>query len=325
MGERERRYSLAMLLDGKGGARELDDEQVREWSPGDGLLWIDLNLNSKAGRHWLVSESGINSNAVAVLLAGETRPRSLSFEDGLAVIMRGINMSPGAVPDDMVAVRMYLQRDRIVTTRRRKIGSVKDVRDRLLAGNGPRTVGEFLVVMTNCLADHIETAVENIENQLDDLSTEVVGGDIAAARSNLSGLRRQAAAIRRYLAPQRDAIERLARTSGELLREGEIFDLREEADHLTRYVENLDLARENALVIQEELMNRIAQEQNARMYLLSIVAAIFLPLSFVTGLLGMNVAGLPGTENPNAFIFSALVMIVLGVGLVGFFRWKKWI
>ena len=72
-------------------------------------------------------------------------------------------------------------------------------------------------------------------------------------------------------------------------------------------------------------MNRIAQEQNARMYLLSVVAAIFLPLTFVTGLLGMNVAGLPGTENPNGFLFSAAVMISLGIALGLYFKWKKWI
>ncbi len=72
-------------------------------------------------------------------------------------------------------------------------------------------------------------------------------------------------------------------------------------------------------------MNRIAQEQNSRMYLLSVVAAIFLPLTFVTGMLGMNVAGLPGTVNPDAFLISAVVMVVLGIALVAYFKWRKWI
>jgi zinc transporter len=73
------------------------------------------------------------------------------------------------------------------------------------------------------------------------------------------------------------------------------------------------------------MLNRVAQEQNARMYVLSIVAAIFLPLSFVTGLLGMNVAGLPGTDDPNGFRISAAVMISLGVALIGFFKWRRWL
>ena len=72
-------------------------------------------------------------------------------------------------------------------------------------------------------------------------------------------------------------------------------------------------------------MNRVAHEQNARIYLLSVIAAIFLPLTFVTGLLGMNVAGLPGTQNPIAFTLSLLLMAVLGFGLALLFKWKRWI
>ena len=60
------------------------------------------------------------------------------------------------------------------------------------------------------------------------------------------------------------------------------------------------------------------------MYLLSIVAAIFLPLSFLTGVFGMNVAGLPGLENPKAFSYLALGMGLLAVGLLGFMRWRRW-
>jgi hypothetical protein len=170
--------------------------------------------------------------------------------------MRGINMNPGAVPDDMVAVRMFIDQDRIISSRRRAVLSIVDVRDSLLAGKGPKMVGDFLITLTGCLAGRIE---------------------------------------------------------------------REEGDHLTRHIEDLDLARENALVTQEELMNRVAQEQNSRMYLLSVVAAIFLPLTFVTGLLGMNVAGLPGTESPCGFVFSAAIMILTGIALAGYFRWRKWI
>jgi zinc transporter len=195
----------------------------------------------------------------------------------------------------------------------------------LLAGKGPATVGQFLVSITGRLTDRIADAVDNIERLLEDLDATLAEGDVDAVRSSLGVVRRQAAAIRRHLAPQRDALDRLARSSSALLSEAEQFELREEGDQLTRHIEDLDLARENALVTQEELMNMVALEQNARMYLLSVIAAIFLPLSFVTGLLGMNVAGLPGTANPYGFLISAAVMIGLGIGLVAYFKWKRWI
>ena len=105
----------------------------------------------------------------------------------------------------------------------------------------------------------------------------------------------------------------------------EDHDLRQEADRITRYLEDLDLARERAVVLQEELLSHIAQEQNSRMYVLSIVAAIFLPLTFITGLLGMNVGGLPGLESPAGFAWSIAIMIVSGIALFIFFRWKRWL
>ena len=144
-------------------------------------------------------------------------------------------------------------------------------------------------------------------------------------RKTLSGLRRQIAAVRRFLAPQRDALDRLYRQPGKLLSDTESNDLREEADRMTRYLEDIDLARERLVVMQEEFLAVQAQQQNSRMYVLSVVAAVFLPLTFVTGLLGMNVGGLPGLESPNGFLASIVVMVVAGAALLTFFRWKRWL
>ncbi len=138
-------------------------------------------------------------------------------------------------------------------------------------------------------------------------------------------LRRQAVRIRRFLVPQRDGLERLSRQQTELMSDADRFELREEADRLTRYLEDLDLVRERAMVAQEELLANYAQEQNSRMYLLAIVAAVFLPLSFLTGLMGMNVAGLPGTENPAAFLLLVLLMIGVAVAILFALKWRRWL
>ena len=175
------------------------------------------------------------------------------------------------------------------------------------------------------MGSHAEELRHHPLSNVHHIDAALAEGDVDAVRGNLSIVRRQAAAIRRHLAPQRDALDRLARWSSALLTDKEQFELREEGDHLTRHIEDLDLARENALVTQEELMNKVALEQNARMYLLSVVAAIFLPLTFITGLLGMNVGGLPGVDSHEGFVGSLLVMAVAALGLVVFFRWKKWL
>ena len=137
--------------------------------------------------------------------------------------------------------------------------------------------------------------------------------------------RRQTAAVRRFLAPLRDALESLFRNSKGILDDERSFRIREQSDRITRYVEDLDLVRERILVVHEELLNRVAQEQNARVYLLSIVAAIFLPITFITGLFGMNVAGLPGVDDPRSFWLVAGIMTVVSAGVIVWLRLRRWL
>ena len=320
-----KRFRFAVLFDGAGGCKELVPDEVEKWSESDGLLWIDCDQTSQETRHWLEYESGASEAIANILLAGETRPRTVVQPNGLVVILRGINMNPGAVPDDMVAVRIWLQKNRIITSHRRSMFSIDDIRNSLLAGDGPRTAGEFLVALTGFLSGRIGASIDNIEQLIDDIDSQILSGAVGDLRTTLGVVRRQAAAIRRHLTPQRDALDRLSRADSDILTSAEVHDIREAGDHVMRQLEDLDLARENAFVTQEELMNRIAQEQNARMYLLSIVSAVFLPLMFVTGLLGMNVAGLPGTSDPNGFLYAIVIMVIFGTGMAIYFKLKKWI
>ena len=93
---------------------------------------------------------------------------------------------------------------------------------------------------------------------------------------------------------------------------------------MTRYVEDLDEARERASVTHEELLNRLAELTNRRMYLLTMIAAIFLPLSFVTGLLGINVGGIPGAEDRRAFLIVIGLLVGISSAQWIYFRWRKW-
>jgi zinc transporter len=100
--------------------------------------------------------------------------------------------------------------------------------------------------------------------------------------------------------------------------------LREIYDRQVRLVEDLDSVRERLGVIHEELVSRLSDQLNKRMYVLSIVAALFLPLSFLTGLLGINVAGIPGEDYPHAFwVFTGMLVVLIAFQMWFFVR-KKW-
>ena len=310
-------------LDGAGGGVAEDADSITEVSSVEGFHWYHLKCDEESALAWLQRQA-LDPSVIAAVTEIETRPRAMPLAGGMLVVLRGVNTNPGADPEDMVSVRFWFTENIVLSTRRRKLLSIEDVRNCIEDRKGPKTPGEFVILAIERLADRIGSVVDKIEDELTHVEECLAQQKVPELRRQLSTLRRQTASIRRYLAPQREALGTLLR-SRSVFGDADIQLLHLEADRMTRYVEDLDLARERTLLLQEELQSRIAEEQNARMYVLSIVAAIFLPLSFLTGVFGMNVAGLPGTENPAGFIFVALGMALIGVGLIVFMRWRKWL
>ena len=318
-------FLYAYRLGHNGREAALDSAAVRRWTPADGRIWVHIDVADAEACRWLAQDADLPDGVVDTLLADETRPRSVVTERGALVVLRGVNTNPGEDPEDMVSVRLWVDAERVISTRRRRLLAMIDVRNALHSGTGPETPGALLAMVVERLADRIGDFVGSIDDRLDEFEEGVRPGDSPTFRTQLAALRRQIAAVRRFLAPQRDALERLNRQSISYLDESDAHALRQESDRITRYLEDLDLARERAIVLQEELLSQLAQQQNTRMYVLSIVAAVFLPLTFVTGLLGMNVGGLPGVDSPFGFNLSLIVMFGAGAVLLAYFRWKKWL
>ena len=89
-------------------------------------------------------------------------------------------------------------------------------------------------------------------------------------------------------------------------------------------MEDIDLVREQALVLQEQLLNITVEQQNARMYVLALITAVFLPITFITGVFGMNVGGLPGIEAPRGFFNVMITTLIIAGAVLALFRWRRW-
>jgi zinc transporter len=225
----------------------------------------------------------------------------------------------------MVALRMLFTEKRIITLRRRRLMALQDIQAEITAGKGPAGAGEFLVKVAERVADRMGDVIADIDDKIDELEEALVAGESHSLRPRLADLRRQCINLRRYIAPQRDMLARLLNDRIAWLDDTDRLHLRETAERTARFVEDIDAARERAAISQEELNNRISEQMNKAMYTLSIVAAIFLPLGLLTGLLGINVGGIPGTENNWAFTLVTAALVALAVGLLYWFRKIKWL
>lgn len=314
----------ALLLDGKGGARALDWAGVRAWRPEQGPLWVHVDRNAAPAQRWLREASGLDELVADALLAEETRPRARPLGGGWLLLLRGVNLNPGAEPEDMVSLRLWTDGRRVVSTRLRPLRAVATQREALLAGEGAPHLGALVVWLATGLVENMEDFVADLRDRLDGLEEQVLGSESRALRGELSELRRETVILRRYLGPQRDALQRLHAERPPWLDEAERAALQETNDALTRYVEDLDAAKDRAAILQEHLTNRISERMERRMYALALIATIFLPLTFVTGLLGINVGGIPGAGFGWAFWIVCGLMVSLGIGQLVLLRRLRW-
>jgi len=315
----------AVVLDGKGGGRALDWQGIHAWTPAQGVLWVHLDFTAAQTQAWLFQDSGLEPLIAEALVADETRPRCAAIEDGLLISLRGVNNNPGADPEDMVSIRLFCTGERVISTRRRRLLTIRDLVETLERGEGPRDSGALIAMFADRLIERMGRVIGELDERTDDLEEEIIqrGAD-QEVRSGLLELRREIIDLRRYLAPQREALSRLALEKVTWIDSHDRLQVREAFDTVTRYVEDLDAVRDRAGVAYEELSSRQAEQMNARMYLLSLIAGLFLPLGFLTGLLGINVGGIPLAESHWGFLIVVVFLVVLILVQVLIFRRKHW-
>lgn len=314
----------AVLLDGKGGGKLLDWSGVRGWTADQGALWVHLDFTTEGAQQWLVKDSGFDPLVSEALIADETRPRCAPVADGLLISLRGVNSNPGADPEDMVSIRLFCTEQRVVSTRRRRLLTIQDLVEAFERGEGPRTTGELTAMLADRLIERMTGVITALDERIDELEEKIIEEAGQQTRGELLELRREVIMLRRYLAPQREAMNRLQMEKVAWLSEHDRLQVREAFDKITRYVEDLDSARDRAGVANEELTSRLAEQMNARMYVLSLIAGLFLPLGFLTGLLGINVGGIPLAESPWGFFEVVVFLLVLVLIQIVVFRRKKW-
>ncbi|MFA5721144.1 MAG: zinc transporter ZntB, partial [Aliarcobacter sp.] len=283
-----------------------------------------FDYSQKEAKNWIRNQfkDSIISDA---LLAGETRPRTTILGDSLLIALRGVNLEPNSKPENMISIRLYISNNMIITTSRRTLMSIEEIIEDLKKGIGIKSSSEFLVELTNRMIDRIDDVIDEIQDRTDYLEENIINMKSQDFRTKILNVRRETIILKRYLTPQKDALIKLTSEKISWIDEYRKIEIRETNDQLIRHIEELDTIRDKVILIQEELTNRLSEDLNKKMYILSIISAIFLPLTFLTGLLGINVGGIPGANNENAFYIFTTILILVIFSQYIIFRKKRWI
>lgn len=284
--------------------------------PSDGVAgyrWIHWDLDDPALPGFCAAH--LPAMASAGLLAPETRPRSTALEGGLLLTLRGVNLNEGSQAEDMVSLRLWARPGLIVSTRRRRVFAVEALRAEIEDGQAPRDIGEFLFRLAQGLTLRIETVSLALEDTVDDLEESFFDQARSSDASVLSPLLAKALKLRRHVGPQRDALRTLSDIDTPLLSASHRTRLREVLNRATRTVEELDSIRDRLASLGDHLDREHDSRLADNSYRLSVLAAIVLPLSLLTGLFGINLGGMPGGNHPWGFTIFVLASAGIG-GLV---------
>ncbi|MGE0733426.1 MAG: zinc transporter ZntB [Alphaproteobacteria bacterium] len=315
--------SFAFALDGKGCGRAIDWHEAARQA-GDDFYWLHLDWKDALDSKWLTEQCGVSEDISGAILEDNTRPRSVTINGETMVFLRGVNLNPGADPDDMISLRMLIDARRVITVVRRPLKSIDDVRQAIQMGSGPRTAGDFLECVIDALVERLIPVIDDLREQMDRLEDAIIDPKVADEELDLSDVRRQVIHLRRFVGPQRDALLRLLHEKAPWFDDVNRARLRETADRMTRLVEELESIRDRGHVLQEEVAVELTRQLNRKAYFLTGFAAILVPLNLIAGIFGMNVAGIPGKETPWAFPFIVSCFVVVAVAL-WYIGWrKKW-
>jgi zinc transporter len=316
---------MAYDFDGQGSGQEIvDTGTVSQKIKDDKFAWIHLDLNHQDTQHWLEKEiSYLDPFIVDSLTAEETRPRITEIGEGTLVILRGVNLHEGADPTDMISIRLWIDEHRVISAQKRQLKAVYDIAKKLNDGKGPKDAGHFIALLISHLSERMEPVLIDLNEQVDKLEETVMEQADKSLRETVANIRKQVIILRRYIAPQRDAISQLKSAELNWLSSQDKRLMQESFNQVTRFVEDLDALRERTQVIKDELVNILSDKLNKNMYTISVIAAIFMPLGFLTGLLGINVGGIPGSTSNIAFwVFSGLLALVVAIQIYIFKKFK---
>lgn len=290
----------------------------------DAIEWLHFDRSKPDARSYLESNPDIDPLVAQAMLAEETRPRCSRFRGGILLNLRGINLNPGMEQDELISVRMWITADRLITLRGVRLQAIAELIEELKAEQDVCSVHELVSRLSWHLTNHIGVSLNILNEELDTIEEDAGAGREDGLRERLSEARRQANLLRRYLAPQRDALTRWMERLQEAGHDSAREHARESYDAALRYVEDLDSYRDRAAIVQDELLTRLSDKLNRSMFFLAALSAFFLPLTFLTGLLGVNLAGIPFSE--AGWSFGAMVAALAAMATIQFilFRRARW-
>jgi magnesium transporter len=321
---------LIRIYKHEGGSTQLVDRVDPAWiKPGSGIyVWVDLDQPTPDEAKVLSDAFHFHQLAIEDALSELHHPKIESYGDYLYVILHGIDFHASEHRFTTKDIDFFLGSQFLVTVHpgvSRSIGKVGVVcsRDPRMLGEGP---GMLLYRIVDTMVDNYRPEVDKLSEKLDKLEKEVFERPNTQMARRILNFKKDISSLRQTVLPQRDVVGRLARREFPLITEQLAYGFRDVHDHLVRLSDEAMFFQDRITSILDAHLSAVSNQLNQVMKVLTIIATLFMPLTVLTGMYGMNVPlpHLPGGEHAQ-FWWVCGIMFALSAAMLGYFRKKGWI
>ncbi len=286
-------------------------------------LWVNVQAPTRADTQRLKKFFHFHELALTDVLNNSVRPKQETYDQTLFTVFGCINLNPGEERLDTINLNLFMTPNYLVTTHCKPLKTIRLALKNAERGRGGLIRGtDFLYyVLLDGVIDRYLDLIDGFEEGIAEIE-QAIFSDRAGRniQSLVFDFKRDIAFLRRSIGPQRDALKTLVTTElPQISKEAQVH-LRDVLDHVMRISDTLESYRELLNGLMDSYMSQISNRMNEVMKLMSIIATVMLPLSFLTGLFGMNFDNIPGLHWEVGFWVLLIAMAILAAGLIWFFR-----
>ncbi|APQ18930.1 magnesium/cobalt transporter CorA [Maribacter hydrothermalis] len=295
---------------------------------GNKISWVnvvgisDEPFIEQIGKHY-----NLNPLVLEDIVNTEQRPKVDEYDGYIFGVFRMLYISE---EDEIVGehVALVLLENTVLVFQEVKEDVFNGVRERINGKLGRiRTRGAdyLFFALLDAIVDNYFLAIENLNNRIEVLEEEVYQNPEPIVAKNIQELKKEILKIRRWIYPVKELISRLIDSENTLITKDTKLFLRDALDHAIEINESLQIYREMSMSLMEMYMSNMSNKMNEVMKVLTIMASIFIPLTFIAGIYGMNFDYMPELHIKNGYFYVWGVMIALFIGMMIYFKKKKWL
>ncbi|MEJ1221959.1 magnesium/cobalt transporter CorA [Sediminicola sp. 1XM1-17] len=303
-------------------------EQILEFKNSSATSWINVvGLSDEIYIENLGKALEINPLSVEDAVNTNQRPKIDEYEDYIFCVLKMIYLD---AKNELVGehVALVLMDKAVVVFQELKEDVFNGLRDRIHTKSGrirSRGADYLLFALLDAIIDNYFVVLENISGQIEELEEEVYDNPTPETARKIQDLKKEVLKVRRWISPVKELINRLIESDNPLITKDTKLFLKDLMDHCLEINESLQIYREMSMSLLEMYMSNVSNKMNEVMKVLTIMASIFIPLTFIAGIYGMNFSYMPELQWKYGYFAVWAVMLTLFIGMLIFFKRKRWL